>query len=183
MTCAFRRVSHRSISKKVRTIVIALITQILQSPVNTYQQKVSKTEILKQIGVGTNKINQHNFLKIFVYNRTAHAAMTCVFRRASHRSVSKKFRTIVIVHITQILQSAVNTYQQKVSKTEILKQIGVGTYEINQYNFLKTFVWNCFAKAEMTGAFRTAPHRSINKKFSETEIAHSTQILQSTVEI
>ena len=35
----------------------------------------------------------------------------------------------------------------------MLKQIGISTSEIYQYDFLKVVVWNCSTKREMNGSF------------------------------
>ena len=59
------------------------------------------------------------------------------------------------------------------SKTEIVKPTGASTNEIYQLEFLKVIVWNRFAKTAISGAFRRAFHRSVNKKISEIEIVLS----------
>ena len=57
-----------------------------------YQQKASKTEMLKQFGVSTNEIYQEAFFRVPVLNRSTKGATISSFRRApcSQPSISKE---------------------------------------------------------------------------------------------
>ena len=46
----------------------------------------------------------------------------------------------------------------------MLKQIGISANEISQQDLKKEVIWNCFAKAAITGAFHRASHHSVTKK-------------------
>ena len=98
-----------------------------------YQQKASKTEMLKQFAVSPNEIYQEDFLQVVVLNRFMN-------ERSNDQLLS---------------QSTLFTafYQQKASKTEMLKQFGVSTNEIYQEAFLKVAVINHSTKAAMIGSF------------------------------
>ena len=69
----------------------------------------AKLNWFQKIAASTNKIHQEDFLRVAVLNRSLKGAMDRLF---SQRILSVAF------------------HQQKVSKTEMLKQIGVTTNEI-----------------------------------------------------
>ena len=102
-----------------------------------YQQKASKTEMLKQFAVSPNEIYQEDFLQVVVLNRFMN-------ERSNDQLLS---------------QSTLFTafYQQKASKTEMLKQFGVSPNVIYQEDSLQVALLNRSTKAAKISSFRRAP--------------------------